>query len=111
MKLLLSEEKDRYLAAYDARAAVTAAEPDWLTSLRRLAIARFDAVGFPTTRNEAWKYTDVSPILKTEFGSSTGSIGKLSFAGFECLRAPEAEGACLVFVDGVYHPELSSMSG
>lgn len=111
MKLLLSEEKDRYLAAYDARAAVAVAEPDWLASLRRLAIARFDAVGFPTTRNEAWKYTDVSPILKTEFGSSTGSIGKLSFAGFECLRAPEAEGACLVFVDGVYHPELSSMSG
>lgn len=111
MKPLLAEEKDRFLAAWDARREQSASEPEWLTALRRDAIARFDATGFPTTRNEAWKYTDVSPILRVPFASATGSIGKLSFAGFECLRAPEAEGTCLVFVDGVYHPELSSMAG
>lgn len=112
MKPLLAEEKDRFLAAYEASVADSAPEPTWLTALRRSAIARFDATGFPTTRNESWKYTDVSPILRTQFSSATGSLGKLSFAGFECLRAPEAEGAaCLVFVDGVYHPELSSTAG
>lgn len=111
MKPLLAEEKDRFLAAWEARRDKSAYEPDWLASLRRAAIARFDEAGFPTTRNEAWKYTDVSPILKVPFANATGSIGKLSFAGFEGLRAPEAEGACLVFVDGVYHRELSSMSG
>lgn len=111
MKPLLADEKDRFLAAWEARRDRSAFEPDWLTSLRRTAMARFDEVGFPTTRNEAWKYTDVSPILKVPFASATGSIGKLSFAGFEGLRAPEAEGACLVFVDGVFHRELSTMPG
>lgn len=110
MKPLLAEEKDRFLAAWEARSESASTEPEWLTALRRIAIERFDATGFPTTRTESWKYTDVSPILRVPFSSATGSIGKLSFAGFECLRAPEAEGACLVFVDGIFHRELSSMS-
>jgi len=36
-----------------------------LGDLRQVASDRFDALGFPTTRNEEWKYTNLAPFLKT----------------------------------------------
>ena len=34
----------------------------WLRALRGAALTRFDEVGFPTPRQEDWKYTSVAPI-------------------------------------------------
>ena len=42
-------------------------EPGWLVKLRREAFERFSSLGFPTTRNEEWKYTSVAPIAKVPF--------------------------------------------
>jgi Fe-S cluster assembly protein SufD len=41
--------------------------PRWLTELREKGAARFAEVGFPTTRLEAWRFTDVRPIAETSF--------------------------------------------
>lgn len=106
MMSMLADEKDRYVSAWRERRVE--AMPAWLAAIQREAIGRFERTGFPTTRVEAWKYTDVAPLLRLAFGHATGSLDKLSFSGFERLRAPEAEGACLVFVDGMFHRELSS---
>lgn len=38
-----------------------------MNDLRKSALANFDKLGFPTRKNEEWKYTDISPILKTNF--------------------------------------------
>ncbi|MCA9291461.1 MAG: Fe-S cluster assembly protein SufD [Phycisphaerales bacterium] len=38
-----------------------------LHDLRREGLDRFEALGFPTARNEAWTYTNVKSIAKTEF--------------------------------------------
>ena len=43
------------------------ASPGWLRSLRERAIARFDEVGFPSTRLEQWRFTNVQPIADTPF--------------------------------------------
>ena len=32
--------------------------------LRREAMDEFSRIGFPTIRNEEWKYTNISPLLK-----------------------------------------------
>ncbi len=45
-------------------AAGTAA---WLAELRRSAFARFEGLGFPTPRNENWRYTGVQPITGTNW--------------------------------------------
>ena len=42
-----------------------------LLPLRKSAMERFSAAGFPTTRNEEWKYTSVLPITKIDFRNST----------------------------------------
>jgi NADH dehydrogenase FAD-containing subunit len=36
--------------------------PGWLAARRADAVKRFGELGFPTTRQEAWRFTDVSPI-------------------------------------------------
>jgi Fe-S cluster assembly protein SufD len=39
-------------------------------SLRKNAFTKFEELGFPTLKNEEWKYTNVAPILKHNFVNS-----------------------------------------
>ncbi len=45
--------------------------PDWLRGLRRAAAERFAEIGFPTRRDEEWRFTNVSPIAETPFALAT----------------------------------------
>jgi Fe-S cluster assembly protein SufD len=46
---------------------MTVATASGLADLRKRAAARFEARGFPTTRDEEWRFTNVSPIARTPF--------------------------------------------
>jgi Fe-S cluster assembly protein SufD len=104
------EPKDRYLADF-ARAERDLAGHGlpWLRSARREALSRFAAMGLPTTRDEDWKYTRVTPVEQGGFtlaprprgGLSADTLNALTFAGLGCHL--------LVFVNGYYAPELSSL--
>src|SRR6266542_3702966 len=109
--IAVKEQQDAYLSAY-AKLEEQLAErsPAWLKAVRESAINRFAELGFPTTRNEEWKYTNVAPIARTPFRPASGSV-KAGPAIVETLqRSPLACVECgkLVFVDGRYSPELSS---
>jgi Fe-S cluster assembly protein SufD len=57
-----------FVGAYKAFAANGASgAPPWLKEMRERAIARFAEVGFPTTRLEQWRFTNVQPISETAF--------------------------------------------
>ena len=57
-----------FIGAYEAFAANGASgAPPWLKEMRERAIARFAEVGFPTTRLEQWRFTNVQPISETAF--------------------------------------------
>ena len=79
-------------------------------AVRRAAIARLNDLGFPTTHDEEWKYTNVGPIAKANFkpvlryehGVTGRQIERFSFGGLTCSR--------LVFVNGHYAGELSSVA-
>src|SRR6185436_4840771 len=60
---------ERYRAAFDAR--WTAADP--LVELRRAALERFVAAGFPTQRQEDWKYTNLSRLEARSFAPATSA--------------------------------------
>ncbi len=79
--------------------------PDWLAELRRRAAASFAELGLPTTRQEAWKYTDLDAIRSRGYrwggtdsrdGDNSGRDRSLStpFTGLDAIS--------LVFVDGVF---------
>ncbi len=81
-------------------------EPEWLSGLRRDAFARFTALGFPTTKDEAWKYTSVAPIAKRPFRAASAP-GRPHRAP-RPIPLPGGEGARIVFLNGRHAPELSS---
>src|SRR5207249_8799355 len=52
-----------YVRDFQAFASNGAAgAPPWLREIREGAIARFTALGFPTMKQEAWRFTSVAPI-------------------------------------------------
>lgn len=87
-------------------AAAGAEEPQWLAGKRREGAAQFEAQGFPTRREEAWKYTDMSRLSGIEFGQATNS--ELDQALFEALRL-DIDACRLVFVDGVFSSTWSDI--
>lgn len=85
--------------------ALPASPLAWLNRLRAEAVDRAGALTVPSTRDEDWRFTDISPLTKMPFHpvSSPSPLDAGEIAG---LALPEA-GARLVFVDGVYAPHLS----
>jgi len=88
-----------------------AGAPSWLKELRDSGWSRFKETGFPTARrgNERWKYTNVGPIAKTDFGigSKIQSVSK-SKELFPTYKTDGQQAYDLVYLDGRYAPELSS---
>ena len=61
-----------FVGEYEAFAGNGAAgAPSWLRELRERGITRFTEVGFPSTRQEAWRFTNVQPIADTPFTLSS----------------------------------------
>ena len=59
---------EHFVGQYRAFASNGAAgAPEWLRSLRERAITRFVEVGFPSTRLEQWRFTNVQSIAETPF--------------------------------------------
>ncbi len=77
----------------------------WLNRLRADAVDRVGALTVPTTRDEEWRFTDISPLTKAPFQPAR-SAPRLELANIEHFILPEAA-ARLTFVDGVYAPQLS----
>jgi Fe-S cluster assembly protein SufD len=61
------EKLQPWIATVEQRAQ---GAPRWLQDLRDKAAARFAALGFPTVRDEEWRFTNVAPIASTEFASA-----------------------------------------
>src|SRR5690606_9368012 len=98
---------DHYLARFEEERARRGAEPAWLTARRAEAIARFAALGFPTTRDEEYRFTNVAPIAGTPFVPATPGLQPPAGGLVEHLY-DTGTAAQVVFVNGRYVPELSS---
>lgn len=85
-------------------------EKDDFSENRKQALLRFNELGFPTKKNEEWKYTDISGILKLDINSLDG-ISKLIISEKDLVaKVPFASHFTrLVFVNGVYQKALSSI--
>ena len=107
-----SESKELYLAAFKQYQNNGAAKnPAWLQQLRRSAIANFHELGFPTTRDEDWKYTSVEPITSIAFQRGNGDLRAMRVDEVLALALAEPDCNRLVFINGIHCPELSSVHG
>ena len=108
-----NQQHDIYLSLFKQQESELAAVgPSWVEPIRKAAIHRFAELGFPTTKNEEWKYTNVGPIARTAF--QPAPVARKGPSDVSTQRLPlgkTTEGldyAQLVFVDGGYSPGLSS---
>jgi len=100
--------------------------PEWLQKLRSDAMARFEALGFPTTKNEDWHFTSVAPIVERPFSlprapeasgdrretgrrrsDAANSIG-IKESDLARFTFGEESWHTVVFIDGVLSSKLSS---
>ncbi len=84
-----------------------------VAAARKDAIGRFGTLGLPHRRIEAWKYTDLRNAMKVALAPVSGEAPSLTAADLgEALGSLATFDATrVVFVDGVYAPELSSADG
>ena len=80
----------------------------WLNALRAEALERVGILTVPTTHDEAWRFTDIFRLTNLSF-QPVRSATSLQAADIEHFYLDEAT-TRLVFVDGVYAPQLSSMA-
>ena len=83
-------------------------EPAWLSEKREEAWARFGKQGFPTTNEEAFRFTNVAPIRKAGFEPAPPqALNGLEKLASHPAGLPQLDGPRLVFVDGYFSAELS----
>lgn len=90
------------------RDAVPAARAGWLQALRAQAVERANELTVPTTRDEEWRFTDLSPLYKVPF-QPAAQAGNVSQADLDRFEIPEAA-TRLTFVDGHYSEALSRIA-
>ncbi|MFQ5682075.1 MAG: Fe-S cluster assembly protein SufD [Candidatus Binatia bacterium] len=81
--------------------------PGWVRSLRSAAIAHFAELGFPTTRNEEWKYTSLARLLGIPFSPAPVKTNGLTADSLVRVGLDRSDGSRLVFINGFHSPELS----
>lgn len=106
--------QDSFLAGllnqpWDSNLQNVEAEIVWLQQLRDQAVAQIRQLTIPTTRNEEWRFTDLSSLLRYKFQAPDRQIS-LAESAIASLILPEADDCRLVFVNGIYAPHLSSVS-
>jgi Fe-S cluster assembly protein SufD len=89
--------------------AAIAEGPQWLDPIRRAASARLTAVGFPTARDEEWRFTPVAPITRRTWRPANGTTA-ISAERLNPFIFGHPEWSTLVFVDGAYSEALSRLS-
>ena len=105
------EEKIPLLAALERADGATpnGSAPAWLARLREESAARFRETGLPTTRLEGWRRTSLAPMAEVPFGPvghaavTDLAVAPFLFGKFDAWR--------IVFVDGRFAPEHSSLDG
>ena len=81
----------------------------WPQGVRQAAFSRFAAIGFPSPRQEAWKHTNVAALAKIPFTPAGHARAALPDEILTRTSCGQMTGPRLVFVNGHYAPELSSL--
>jgi Fe-S cluster assembly protein SufD len=107
------EAKDVYLANFsEFEKGLSGRRQPWLERLRAAAIDRFAALGFPTLRDEEWRFTNLAPLSHVPFrpaanfaldGEETRKLEQATSEAGKCCR--------IVFVNGRHAPQFSSIEG
>lgn len=101
------ELKEKLLSsfmAFEEQVDVTAD----LHDIRTEALKNFEAKGFPTKKEEAWKYTSLNAVLKNDFSVFPKEESVVSYEDVKKYFIHEIDTYKVVLIDGVFSSFLSS---
>src|SRR6476659_8215124 len=100
---------DQLVADFEVRSILSSSlESEELFALREKAFEKFKQLGFPSTKVEDWKYTNLAPLLKDEFITEQEDdmlaigeelIAKAKIKSLDCYN--------IILVNGKYRSDLS----
>ncbi len=86
------------------------AQPKWLAPVRQAGLARFAELGFPTLRDEDWRFTNVAPIAQLPFSPAReAAVNGAETRALDAAAFTKLPGHRLVFVNGFFSAKLSSI--
>lgn len=92
----------------DTRVAATNGSA-WLEKVRAAGLDRFKAVGFPSNKEESWRFTNIQPITRTEFQLATADLTANLVEAIKPFSIRDAAACELVFLNGTFAPGLSKL--
>jgi Fe-S cluster assembly protein SufD len=84
-------------------------ERDWFSEQRQSALELFIETGFPNSRQENWKYTDVRPIARQSFSNISTTTTLITTEEINTVRFQDLDCHELVFINGIYSKEHSRL--
>src|SRR4051812_35797473 len=103
---IIDERQVVYMAAFEESENIG---PAWIREIRRSAMDRFAELGFPTTHDEEWRFTNIAPLTSVSFVRPPKLDGGAGPA--DLIRDFPMSEHRLVFINGHYSPELSRSYG
>jgi Fe-S cluster assembly protein SufD len=79
----------------------------WLNSLRKSAMDRFRTLGFPTSKQEEYRFTNFAPLTKGAMVPATPGIDAAAIRLIEASTFGDEAAIELVFVNGFYAANYS----
>ena len=83
---------------------------EFVSELRQIASDRLSTLSFPTTKDEEWKYTDVSSLKNLTFAAQSATSEDVKALIIK-HSAIEASANLIVFVNGKYSEQFSNITG
>ncbi|HEY9736180.1 MAG TPA: Fe-S cluster assembly protein SufD [Trichocoleus sp.] len=108
--LTAAERREAYLKSLLATVQASVPDSPALPALRSTAEALVKERTFPSSRDEEWRFTDLSAILAVPFKASRQAVA-VNSESLASVSLPESQQARLVFVNGQYSADLSDTTG
>ena len=77
--------------------------------LRKKAMDTFSKIGFPTPKNEEWKYTNLKRITRTDYNIGSGKTVVIDKATINHYLLEDTDSYRLVLVNGEFQESLSNL--
>lgn len=91
------------------RGAAPVSGLEWLEAQRRHALASVHAQGVPSSKQEAWRYTNLKRLVEQGFAPAAEASGELTLGDLDGVLLPEIDGYRVVMVNGRFSPALSRL--
>ena len=82
--------------------------PDWLRNVREQGFETFCKMGFPSARDEEWRFIDISPVQDIEFKLYSDHNESVDAKDISLGMVDRLDSHLLLFVDGTHKPKLST---